>query len=46
MHPLKCAFDVSSSKFLGFTIRRKGIDIDHVKGKAMQDMYLLQYANG
>lgn len=33
MNPLRCAFGVSSGKFLGFTVHRKEIDLDHVKAK-------------
>ncbi|GAA0165362.1 hypothetical protein LIER_20790 [Lithospermum erythrorhizon] len=28
MNPLKCAFGVSSRKFLGFIVRRRGIEIE------------------
>ena len=28
MNPLKCAFGVSSGKFLGFLVHRRGIDVD------------------
>lgn len=38
MSPLKCAFRVASRRFLGFTIRRKGIDLDPAKVKAIRDM--------
>lgn len=38
MNPLKCAFGVSSGKFLGFVIHHKGIDIDPTKAKLIQDM--------
>lgn len=38
MNPLKCAFGVSSSKFLVFIVRHRGIEIDPVKIKAIQDM--------
>lgn len=38
MNPLKCAFGVSSDKFLGFTIQRKGTNIDPTKPKAIQDI--------
>jgi hypothetical protein len=31
MNPLKCAFDVSASKFLGFIIHKHGIEINHKK---------------
>ena len=38
MNPLKCAFGVTSGKFLGFVVRHKGIKIDQSKIKAVQDM--------
>jgi hypothetical protein len=31
MNPLKCAFDVSASKFLGFIIHEHSIEIDPTK---------------
>ena len=31
MNPLKCAFGVSSGKFLGFIVRHRGIEIDQSK---------------
>ncbi|GLU16821.1 hypothetical protein SLE2022_332350 [Rubroshorea leprosula] len=38
MNPLKCAFSVSSGKFLGFIVRHRGIEIDQSKIKAIVDM--------
>ena len=38
MNPLKCAFGVSSGKFLGFLVHQKGIDIDLTKAKAILEM--------
>ena len=38
MNPLKCAFGVTSGKFLGFVVRHQGIEIDQAKVKAIQDM--------
>jgi ribonuclease HI/transposase InsO family protein len=38
MNPLKCAFGVSSGKFLGFVVRYRGIEIDPLKIKAIQDL--------
>jgi hypothetical protein len=31
MNPLKCLFDVSTGKFLGFTIHEHGIELDPMK---------------
>ncbi|KAM1099065.1 hypothetical protein TB2_005591 [Malus domestica] len=28
MNPLKCAFDVTSGKFLGFIVKHRGIEVD------------------
>ena len=38
LNPLKCAFMVSSGKFLGFVIRHRGIEIDPSKIKAILEM--------
>jgi hypothetical protein len=38
MNPLKCAFGVSSGKFLGFVVRHRGIEIDPLKIKAIQEI--------
>ena len=38
MNPLKCAFGVTSGKFLGFVVRHRGIEIDPTKIKAIQEM--------
>ena len=35
MNPSKCAFGVSSGKFLGFLILHKGIDLDPTKATAI-----------
>lgn len=35
---MKCAFGVASGKFLGFTVHKKGIDLDPAKAKATRDM--------
>ena len=40
MNPTKCAFGVSSGKFLGFVVRYRGIEIDPSKIKVIED-YLL-----
>ena len=38
MNPLKCVFGVTSGKFLGFVVRKKGIEIDPDKVKAIIQM--------
>lgn len=38
MNPLKCSFGVSLGNFLGFSVHRKGIDLDLAKAKAIEDM--------
>lgn len=38
MNPLKCAFGVSSRRFLGFTVHRKGVDLDSIKTKVIEGM--------
>ena len=38
MNPMKCAFGVTSSKFLGFIVRHRGIEIDRSKIDAIQKM--------
>ncbi|KAA0032812.1 uncharacterized protein E5676_scaffold575G00370 [Cucumis melo var. makuwa] len=38
MNPLKCAFGVSSGKFLSFIVRHQGIEIDQSKIDAIQKM--------
>ncbi|PKU65643.1 putative mitochondrial protein [Dendrobium catenatum] len=38
MNPLKCAFGVTSGKFLGFIVRHRGIEIDPAKIEAILDM--------
>ena len=38
MNPLKCAFGVSSGKFLGFLVHSRGIDVDPAKATAIATM--------
>ncbi|CAM8912927.1 unnamed protein product [Rhodiola kirilowii] len=38
MNPFKCAFGVTSGKFLGFVVTHRGIKIDQTKIKAIQEM--------
>ncbi|KAM2959947.1 hypothetical protein FF1_029702 [Malus domestica] len=38
MNPLKCAFGVTSGKFLGFVVKHRGIEVDQSKIKAIQSM--------
>ncbi|KAG9442517.1 hypothetical protein H6P81_018371 [Aristolochia fimbriata] len=38
MNPLKCAFGVTSGKFLGFIVHHRGIEIDQSKIDAIQKM--------
>ena len=38
MNPLKCAFVVSSGKFLGFLVHSRGIDVDPAKATAIATM--------
>ena len=38
MNPLKCAFGMSSGKFLGFLVHSRGIDVDPTKATAIATM--------
>ena len=38
MNPMKCAFEVSTGKFLGFLVHHKGISLDPAKATAIATM--------
>ncbi|KAM1674566.1 hypothetical protein EV2_041355 [Malus domestica] len=38
MNPLKCAFGVTSGKFLSFIVKHRGIEVDRSKIKAIQSI--------
>ena len=38
MNPLKCAFGMSSGKFLGFLVHSRGIDVDLAKATTIATM--------
>ena len=38
MNPLKCAFGISSRKFLGFLVHSRGIDVNSAKVTAISTM--------
>ena len=38
MNPLKCAYEVSSRKFLGFLVHSRGIDVNSVKATTIATM--------
>ena len=38
MNPLKCAFKVSTGKFLGFLVHHKGISVDLAKATTIATM--------
>ena len=38
MNPLKCAFEVSSVKFMGFLVHSRGIDVDSAKAMTIVTM--------
>jgi hypothetical protein len=45
MNPLKCVFDVSADKFLGFIIHEHGIEIDPKKIESINKVQLPQCKN-
>jgi hypothetical protein len=45
MNPLKCAFGVSASKFLGFIIHEHGIEIDPTKIESINNVQSPQCKN-
>ena len=38
LNPKKCTFGVRSGKLIGFIVIGKGIEVDHAKVKAIQEM--------
>lgn len=38
INPMKCAFEVTSGKFLGYLVNRQGTNVDPAKTKAVLDM--------
>ena len=40
LNPLKCAFGVSSGKFLGFMVTERGIEANPIQLKAIIDSYV------
>jgi len=38
-NPRKCSFGVTLGKFLGFVVRRRGIEIDQATVRAIQDIW-------
>ena len=42
MNPLKCAFGVTSGKFLGLIVQHRGIEVDQSKIAAIQAMLELR----
>uniref|UniRef100_A0A2N9G246 Integrase catalytic domain-containing protein n=1 Tax=Fagus sylvatica TaxID=28930 RepID=A0A2N9G246_FAGSY len=38
MNPLKCAFEVSAGKFLGFLVHQRGIDVDPARASVIATM--------
>jgi hypothetical protein len=46
MNPLKCVFDVLASKFLGFIIYERGIEIDPTKIESINKVQPPQCKNG
>ena len=46
LNPLKCAFGVSSGKFLGFMVTQRGIEANPIQLKAIMDSQALTYKKG
>ena len=46
LNPLKCAFGVSSSKFLGFMVIQRGIEANPVQLKAIMDSQASTFKKG
>ena len=39
LNPVKCIFEATSDKLLGFMVSKKGIEIDPDKVRAIQDLH-------
>ena len=37
LNPLKCAFEVSSSRFLGFMVTKRGIEVNPIQLRAIME---------
>ena len=46
LNPLKCAFGVSSGKFLGFMVTKRGIEANPIQLKAIMDSQALTSRKG
>ena len=42
LNPIKCAFGVSTGKFLGYIVHHRGIEVNPLKVKAILDMLALR----
>ena len=40
LNPLKCVFEVSSGKFLGFMVTKRGIEANPIQFKAIMDSHI------
>ena len=46
LNPLKCAFEVSASKFLVFMVTQRGIEANLIQLKAIMNSYTLTFKKG